>query len=324
MVSVSVAQELMADNDVRRRPGPNDAAYRRGLDHLFEGRFDESIASFDQVLKADPKHQQAFEIREQAVKRRREGGGSPASSDGGVPAVAIVPLLLGIAGGGYTMMRRRRAQPAPPAAAPASVPAAAGDPLTCSRCGNVHVREVAFCTKCGNAMSATAPAPQSAVSATPSAPAAAAASSSRDRWILIGSVAAVGIAALVFFLGRSGGDEPSVLPTIQPEATAEPRAEGDSIEGQWSSTFGPVTLEHGTIRGDAPVDVTGSWLQGPDKEGRITSGNYDPDARTLEIAYIETWSDVEGTASFELSRDGDTLEGTYEQPGARGAWTLTR
>lgn len=360
MVSVSVGQDLMAANEVRRRAGPNDAAYRRGLEQLFAGSFDESIASFDEVLEADPKHQQAFEIRAQAVSRRREGGGSAtAAGGGGFPFVAIVPLLLGLGGVGYTLMRRR-AQPAgaaaaasptttPPFATPPSTPpvsatpmasaapagaipsaatpqpsdaAAPHDPLRCSRCGNVHVREVAFCTKCGNTMG---PTPPSATPPSVTAPAAAsaAASSSRDRLVLIGSVAAVAVAA-VLFVSTRGSDEGGVLPTAQPTATAPPRAEGDSIEGQWASTFGPVTLEHGRIRGDDPVDVTGSWLQGSDKLGEITSGTYDPAARTLEIAYVETWSEVEGTATFDLSRNGNTLEGTYEQPGARGAWTLTR
>jgi hypothetical protein len=156
-------------------------------------------------------------------------------------------------------------------------------------------------------------------------PATTSSASGRDRLILIGSLAAVAVGAVLFFTLRGGSDEGPFLATPSPSASAAPRAEGPEIEGEWASTFGPVTLEHGRISdGLDPVDVTGSWIQGPDKEGEITSGTFDPDERTLEIAYVETWSEVEGTATFTLSKDGDTLDGTYEQPGARGAWTLTR
>ena len=67
-----------------------------------------------------------------------------------------------------------------------------------------------------------------------------------------------------------------------------------------------------------------SWVQGPDKEGPITGGTYDPDKGTLEIEYYEPWTDIAGTASFEVSEDGNTLDGTYEQKNSRGDWVLTR
>jgi hypothetical protein len=118
-------------------------------------------------------------------------------------------------------------------------------------------------------------------------------------------------------------DGGSVLPTPSPTASAAPRVEG--VAGEWGSTFGPVTLEHDDLDGNDPVDVTGSWIQGPDKFGDITSGTFDPSSGVLEIDYFETWSGgVEGTASFELSEDGDTLTGTYEQPNSRGEWVLSR
>jgi hypothetical protein len=92
----------------------------------------------------------------------------------------------------------------------------------------------------------------------------------------------------------------------------------------WDSTYGPVTLEHDAVAGSDAVKVTGSWVQGPGKEGKITDGTFDPKAGTLEITYTETWSGTAGTASFKLSEDGDTLDGSYEQPDSRGAWILTR
>jgi hypothetical protein len=85
-----------------------------------------------------------------------------------------------------------------------------------------------------------------------------------------------------------------------------------------------VTLEHDPLDGDEPVKVKGSWEQGEGKHGEITGGTFDPAERTLEISYVETWTDVEGTAAFELSADGTSLTGTYEQPGAKGDWVLAR
>jgi S1-C subfamily serine protease len=346
MVSASVAEQLMRKNKVRPQRGPTDATYRQGLEQLFKGEFTDSIASFDKVLKADPKHQQAFEIKQQAVKRRTQGGDA---SGGGFPIFALLPLLIGIAGVVTTVVRKRRAVPvaasasgaplAPPpppvatpapyaavaSSAPPATPAAPIDPLVCSRCGNVHQREVTFCVKCGNPMTAGAvPAASPSTPHVSTAPAVPAKSSSRDRYVLVGSVAAVAVAAVLFLVSR-GGEEPSLLPTPAATTSAAPRAEGPAIEGEWASSFGPVTLEHGRISSDLdPVDVSGSWIQGPDKVGEITSGTFDPGEGVLEIAYTQPWDNTEGTAVFALSKDGNTLDGTYEQKGVRGAWTLTR
>jgi hypothetical protein len=145
----------------------------------------------------------------------------------------------------------------------------------------------------------------------------------RDRLIAIGSIAAVAVAVVLVVMSLGGDDGGSVLPTPTPKASQAPRVEG--VAGVWGSTFGDVTLEHDELDGDDPVDVTGSWIQGPDKVGEITSGTFDPSEGTLEIGYTENWEGgVEGTAFFELSEDGDTLSGTYEQPNSRGEWVLSR
>jgi hypothetical protein len=143
----------------------------------------------------------------------------------------------------------------------------------------------------------------------------------RERVIIAGSVVAVAV-AVVFAIASRGGDEASVLPTPSPTASAAPRVEG--VAGDWGSTFGPVTLVHDELGGDEPVTVTGTWQQGPDKTGEITSGTFNPAKGTLKIKYTELWSGVKGNASFTLSEDGDTLDGSYEQQDVRGAWVLSR
>jgi hypothetical protein len=338
MASASIARDMMRSNDVTPQEGPNDERYREGLEQLFAGECADAVKTFDAVLAADKKHQQAFEIRQQASKRASEGS---CASGGSFPFAALVPLVIGAVGVVSVVRRRRKAAPvsapevaapapaapsAPPAAPPAAPPS--GDTRTCANCGHVHDREVTFCTKCGSGMkpgvaaaSLSAPTPAAVPSAVP-APVAAE-RSKRDRTILIGSGAAVLVAILLFVVMR-GGDEGSLLPTPSPTASAAPRAEGPDLNGTWESSYGPVTLVHDAVSGDDPVEVTGSWLQGPDKEGEITGGTFDPKAGTLEITYTETWSDVEGTATFELSEDGSTLEGSYEQENSRGEWILAR
>ena len=316
MASVSIAQDMMRENDVSPAAGPNDAAYRRGLEQLFDGECRDAVETFDGVLAKDGKHQQAFEIRRQAVKRATEGCGVGA----GFPWLALVPLAMGIVGLS-TVIRGRRKTPAVGSPVPAATPAVPTAPpsgpqnaLVCTSCGHVHAREVVFCTRCGHPMRAEAATPSS------TAPVA---KRSRDRAVLIGSTVAVVAAALLFVTMR-GDDGGTILATPSPTEEAVPRAEGLDLNGVWDSTYGPVTLEHDEISGSDAVEVTGSWVQGPDKPGEITGGTFDPEKGTLEITYTETWSGTDGTASFELSDDGDTLDGTYEQKNSRGAWVLTR
>src|SRR5690606_11698688 len=59
-------------NDVSNAPGEIDEKYQAGLDAFLEGRYDDSIDNLDDVLAALPSHQQAQDLRQQAVALRKQ------------------------------------------------------------------------------------------------------------------------------------------------------------------------------------------------------------------------------------------------------------
>lgn len=90
------------------------------------------------------------------------------------------------------------------------------------------------------------------------------------------------------------------------------------ISGTWKSAYGPVTLR---VHNGG---VTGSWNQGRGKIGKIVSGAYQPQARTLTFKYYQDWNKQNGSAALKLSGDGKRLTGTWKQPSGSGVWTLKR
>lgn len=99
-----------------------------------------------------------------------------------------------------------------------------------------------------------------------------------------------------------------------------------SIDGEWESNWGKVTLVHGIIEGDKPVKVTGYWIQDSDKNrGVFRSGTFDPRAGTLKMSYWQSWNLMLGTANFKLSADGKRLEGSWKHLGVAGdPWIMWR
>jgi hypothetical protein len=91
-----------------------------------------------------------------------------------------------------------------------------------------------------------------------------------------------------------------------------------SIFGTWNSNFGTFTFT------GSPQHVTGSWDQGPGKQGKITAGTFNPTTRTLAFSYHQPWNNQDGVAELTLSTDGLQLEGTWSQGNANGRWIMTR
>ncbi|HEX4592364.1 MAG TPA: protein kinase [Gemmataceae bacterium] len=97
------------------------------------------------------------------------------------------------------------------------------------------------------------------------------------------------------------------------------------VAGNWESDWGPVTLEHGSIKVDHSVTVTGSYLVEGDKRGVITQGTFDPVQRTLHFTFAESWWNGTGSADLRLSADGNKLEGTWRNSNSEsGVWTMIR
>jgi hypothetical protein len=139
----------------------------------------------------------------------------------------------------------------------------------------------------------------------------------RPPIILIAAGALVVLTLVVFGLQRLNREpEATPLPTAQP---VDP-----GVAGTWQSNYGAVTLSHPPIDGPSPVVVTGFWIQAEDKRGQFDSGTFDPQARTLAVAYTEEWSGVQGTAKFTLSPDGSALTGRWTQQTDSGDWLLSR
>jgi choice-of-anchor C domain-containing protein len=110
---------------------------------------------------------------------------------------------------------------------------------------------------------------------------------------------------------------------VSPEAAASP------IDGLWDSNYGPVTLYTKSASG-GKRSVTGFWIQDSlgscatevGCRGEIKSGTFDPATGRLDIAYIQPWNNVDGTATFRLT--GADLVGSFVQSNGSGDWTLTR
>ncbi len=337
IASISSAKAIFDKAGVKNELAPIDVTYRSALKQLFDHHYKAAVATFDRVIKTMPDHQQAIEIRREAAKRQSQerGGGFP---------MWIVLLLL-VAGGGYFGFRRYTTKKAPaeaptsaatpsastPSVAPMAASQAVGSPAPvagsaeshqCPRCGATNRTGVQFCTRCGNALDATAPAAvasgQPATSDVPTEKK----RGSRNRLVGIGVLVLMGIVAVAKLSGSSGsGTPPPPNASTQPESTV---ALDHTIAGTWESNFGPVTIEHAEVQGDDPVDITGSWVQGPGKKGTITSGTFDPAKGNLKFNYVEDWSGVKGTANLNLSEDANELSGKWSQAGTSGDWFLTR
>jgi serine protease Do len=308
IASASLARRLLDENDVENRLAPVDRTYREGLEHLFAGRFKEAAASFDDVLEVQPDHQQATELKAEAEKRVGEeavGGGFPLW-------LLLVPILAAAAA--FAVTRRRPAlDPTVPGAAPeegaAPVQGAVPAQGACPKCGAELRPGVQFCTRCG--WSVTDPGAGSA------------AAPGRRAWLVPAAVGAGTLVVVVIVGLVMSSSEPVAAPRVSAIVTEAP--EGPDLNGTWDSNFGPVTLRHEPLDDpDETVVVTGTWLQGEGQKGKITDGIFDPSQRVLEIAYVESWTGVKGTASFELSEDGTKLTGTYEQSNSKGDWYLER
>lgn len=59
-------------NDVSNEPGEIDENYQAGLDAFLAGHYDDAIENLDDVLAALPSHQQAQDLRQQAVTLRKQ------------------------------------------------------------------------------------------------------------------------------------------------------------------------------------------------------------------------------------------------------------
>ncbi|NUT33303.1 MAG: hypothetical protein HOV79_09530, partial [Hamadaea sp.] len=82
--------DLLAQAQVTNTLGPTDIAYRQGLDAYYAGRYQESVDRFDEVIRAQPTHQQAQDFKRQATERMAIEGGT-----GGTPSW-LVPGLIGV------------------------------------------------------------------------------------------------------------------------------------------------------------------------------------------------------------------------------------
>lgn len=95
------------------------------------------------------------------------------------------------------------------------------------------------------------------------------------------------------------------------------------IAGAWRSNWGTVVFNVSGAQG-SQVFLTGFWQQGPGKTGQITRGLYDAANGQLSFSYYQSWGNLQGTASFSLSPDGQMFMGGYQQPNEQGEWRLYR
>ena len=132
LANPAVLADDLEQNKVNNDLGKIDNDFRAGLDAYTDGRYDDSIRSLDDVLAALPTHQQAQELRQQAVALREieRGalGGEPAPPGGFRIAgwmIAVLAVVGALVGGAVW----RRWRPHGPVAAPAADPASDAAPV---------------------------------------------------------------------------------------------------------------------------------------------------------------------------------------------------
>ena len=98
------------------------------------------------------------------------------------------------------------------------------------------------------------------------------------------------------------------------------------ILGDWTSNFGPVHVDLVSLEpATGGTKVKGSWLEGPDKKGLITSGRYDPATKKLTLDYTETWTKLSGHAVLVLDKSATELAGPFKTSnGQTGQWIWKR
>lgn len=89
--------------------------------------------------------------------------------------------------------------------------------------------------------------------------------------------------------------------------------------GDWKSDWGPVSIQQ-----SSDGNVTGSWIEGKDKVGKIVKGKFDKTKRVCVFDFEETWTKKTGTATLSLSADGKKLAGTWVRGKDRGNWEMKR
>lgn len=121
----SLVTEMLARNGVANELGPVDQAYRAGVDAFFAGDYRTAIEKLDEALALNPKHQQAQELRVEAVKLRGEQPAPEAVETTEAAGGAAVGIIIGVVGAivvlgglGTALALRRRGGPPPPVAAP--------------------------------------------------------------------------------------------------------------------------------------------------------------------------------------------------------------
>ncbi|MBN1347537.1 MAG: hypothetical protein JXQ73_32905 [Phycisphaerae bacterium] len=98
-----------------------------------------------------------------------------------------------------------------------------------------------------------------------------------------------------------------------------------NVAGQWTSSWGTVTIEHGKLSSGQAVKVTGYWTQNGKTMGAFTSGSYDANKRIVEAAFKNAKGGT-GKVRWTLSTDGNTLSGLLTMTGRSdtGKWDLQR
>ncbi len=124
---VSLLNEMLAQNGIEAKQGPNDVAYREGLTAFFAADYDRAAYEFQRVTQLAPEHKLAQEYLQKALGK----GGDPAlgnPANQGSPIALIAGAIAGVLviGGGaaWMLMRRRRRRAPAPTAAPALAPPA--------------------------------------------------------------------------------------------------------------------------------------------------------------------------------------------------------
>jgi S1-C subfamily serine protease len=93
--------ELLARNGVRNELGPDDTAFRDGLQQYYTGHYTRAIADFDHVLQTQPQHAQANQFKGMAAKARDQFGDVV---DPPAPILGMSPLLFWSVAGGVAVM----------------------------------------------------------------------------------------------------------------------------------------------------------------------------------------------------------------------------